>query len=89
MSLSIVFSYSKISYKVEEYRETHICVTFENTIVDHLSKIKEELFTLLRDLLAQKVPFDLNRMKSIIKMKICETIDRVGCRYHLQNECKN
>jgi len=67
---------------VEEYRETHMCITFENTIVEHLSKIKEELFALLADLVGKKVPFDLNRMQSIIKMKICETIDRVGLIFY-------
>jgi Zn-dependent M16 (insulinase) family peptidase len=67
---------NKLSYQVQEYRETYLTISFTNTQLDKLEKIKPELFQILSDLKSGKQSFDLNRMRSMIKMKIHELKDK-------------
>ena len=53
-------------------------VDFTNTQLEHLDKIKEEFFAIIRDLVEKRTEFDMNRMQSLIKTKISELDDQVG-----------
>lgn len=73
---------SKISYQIEEYRESHVVLNFTNTQLEHLEKIKPEFDVLLNDLIAQSAKFDLTRMNNLIKMKISEINDKLEDEPH-------
>ena len=68
---------SKVSYQVEEYRESHVVLNFTNVQLEHLYKIKPDFDILLDELIQSKTKFDLDRMNNIIKMKIAEINDKV------------
>lgn len=67
---------NKIEYKVYEYIESCLGLSFTNVQLDALDKIKPELMKMLRDLVEKRTEFDMNRMESIIKMKIAEIKDK-------------
>ncbi len=69
---------SMVSYDIEEFAETVMSVDFTNTQLEHLDKIKEEFFTIIRDLVEKRTDFDMNRMQSLIKTKISELDDQVA-----------
>lgn len=51
-------------------------LSFTNVQLDSLDRIKGELISMLADLVNKKKEFDMNRMQSIIKMKIAEIKDK-------------
>lgn len=68
---------NKIHYRVEEYKESYFSLSFTNTRLDAMDKIKGELMQILHDLAEQIIEFDSNRMNNIIKMKISEINDKL------------
>jgi Zn-dependent M16 (insulinase) family peptidase len=69
---------NRISYKIDEYRETCLSISFSNTQLGHLDDVRFEFFQLLTDIFeTRNVPFDNNRLANIIKMKIAEIDDKV------------
>lgn len=67
---------SKVSYQIEEYRESHIVLNFTNTQQENLEKMKPEFDLLLDDLIENKSKFDMNRIANLIKMKISDINDK-------------
>ncbi len=51
-------------------------LSFTNTQIEYLHKIKNDLDNLLSELASSKIEFDLNRMHNLIKMKIAEINDK-------------
>ncbi len=49
-----------------------------------MDKIKNEFFQLLEEIIQQKVDFDINRMRNIIKMKISEINDKVNILFFIK-----
>ena len=67
---------NKISYQVQEYRETYVAISFANTQLEHLDKIKTELFDILASIVSGRQELSMNRVNSIIKMKMNELSDK-------------
>lgn len=67
---------SKVTYQIEEYRESQIMISFINTQLDHLHEIKADFRAILNDIIDKKVDFDMKRVVNIIKMKIAEINDK-------------
>lgn len=67
---------NKIEYKIYEYIESGLGVSFSNVQLDCLGRIKGELELLLKELVERKKEFDMGRMQGIIKMKIAEIKDK-------------
>lgn len=63
---------NKIEYTIYEYSQTCLGVNFSNVQLDIQDRIKKELMVMLNELVDRKKEFDMNRMQSIIKMKIAE-----------------
>lgn len=68
---------NKISYRIEEFRESFASIDFLNAQLEHLDIIKSQLAQLIDDLIEKKIPFDMNRMLNIIKMKISDIHDKL------------
>ncbi len=66
-----------MSYQIEEYRESYLSISFTNTQIEYLNKIKLDLDNLLSVLVQNKSEFDMKRMLNLIKMKISEINDKV------------
>ena len=46
--------------------------------MENLDKIKPELFKIFDDIVQKKSPFNIDRLKNLIKMKISELNDKVS-----------
>ena len=70
---------NRVSYKIDEYRQTCLSISFFNTQLEHLDAVRSEFFQLLDDLfVTRKTPFDTKRLANIIKMKITDIDDKVS-----------
>ena len=67
---------SKVTYQIEEYRESQIMISFINTQLEHLNKIKDDFNSILNDIIDKNIDFDMKRVVNIIKMKIAEINDK-------------
>lgn len=53
-------------------------LSFINTQLEHLSKIKPDFETILSDVIEERHEFDINRIFNLIKMKVAQINDKVG-----------
>jgi Zn-dependent M16 (insulinase) family peptidase len=68
---------SKVTYQVQEYRQSHLMLTFINTQLECLDSIKSGLDTILQRVVhEEKDRFDSARMQALIKMKVAQINDK-------------
>ncbi len=73
-NLFIVQNLLKVTYQIQEYRESHVMLSFMNTRLDCLEQVKPDLDVILKRILNEK--FDTCRMQALVKMKISQINDK-------------